>query len=407
MRQSDHSRLWHCPALVFLVGLLLGTVVPAMEADASAPELQISVIGEPKSQEFGWVYVTGMDRDALVQLRESQPDVHQWRRMFSVRLRPPQSPTLESEELPNVVGQYQVLETGLRFVPRFAPRPGLFYHVAVSIDGYKPTAGVFVLNDTAPPVDVKTKVDTVYPSARSIPENTLRLYVHFSKPMRRGQVTEKLRLLDENNKVIQDAFIVGPLGELWDRDQRRLTLLLDPGRIKRGVAPNRNLGPALKAGGRRTLSIDGQFTDAEGHPIESEVRKTYEIDEAIREAVSPNRWVIAAPASGTRASLRIRFDRALDSGMLSHAIGIYDLTGARVEGRTGFGAGETEWSFTPTEPWADSGHIIRVASSLEDVSGNNILAPMDVTVTPSLPLTSREAGRKHTEIQFTPNKQIN
>jgi len=406
MRKHYQFRVFSWPALVCLLGMLIGTTLSATEADASTSELQIRVNMEPKSQEFGWVYVTGVDPDVLARLRESNPDMHEWRHMFSVQLRP-QSPKLESDELPNAAGQYEILESGIRFVPRFAPMQGLTYHVGVRIDGHKPTAGVFVLNDAFLPAHVTTKVDTIYPSARSIPENTLRLYVHFSSPMRRGQVTEKIRLLDENNDVIQNAFIVGPLGELWDRDQRRLTLLLDPGRIKRGVAPNRKLGPALKAGGRRTLSIDGQFTDAKGHPIEAGFRKTYEIGEAIREAVSPSRWVIAAPASGSRASLRIRFARALDSGMLSHAIGVYEVNGAGIEGHIGFRAGETEWSFTPTEPWSNRSHVIRVATNLEDVSGNNILAPMDVTVMPSLPASSREAGGKQTEIQFTPIKQTN
>ena len=141
--------------------------------------------------------------------------------------------------------------------------------------------------------------------------------------MRRGQVAKRIRLLDEKHEVIQSAFIVGPLGELWDRDQRRLTLLFDPGRIKRGVGPNRRLGPALVPGLERTLVIVGQFTDAEGRSINTEIRKTYKIVDAIRNAVPPSRWKIAAPETGSRAPLRIRFTRALDHGMLSHAIRVY------------------------------------------------------------------------------------
>ena len=72
--------------------------------------------------------------------------------------------------------------------------------------------------------------------------------------MLRGEAWEHLQLLDSNGKVIDLAFLEIDQ-ELWDRDQRRLTVLFDPGRIKRGVLPRDEIGAALEAGKSYTLHM--------------------------------------------------------------------------------------------------------------------------------------------------------
>lgn len=382
-----------------LVRALVMAVAFSGGSPVSATELQISVDTKSKSPEFGWVYVTGLDYDFLEQLREKTPGEHIWRRMFSVQSTS-LSPELDGADLPSVAGRYEILETGIRFVPRFTLTQGLSYQVSLKFDGHQPASQTFTLEDAARPTEARAAIEAIYPSAQSIPENTLRLYVHFSRPMQRGQVAEKIRLVDESDEIVPDTFIVGPLGELWDRDQRRLTLLFDPGRLKRGVGPNRDLGPALKTGGRRTLIVDGTFLDATGHPIGAAYRRTYEIDDAIRKAVAPQRWVVDAPTSGALDPLRLRFARALDSGMLSRAIRVIDAED--VDGHIAVAAGETEWVFTPAAPWSAEEYTVRVANILEDVSGNNVRTPMDVTMSAAPDASTMVSAGVSTEIGFTP-----
>lgn len=404
---NGQFKLFLCPTgHWFSMGILFAVATTAIGTAAEpTTELQIRVNEERKSKHFGRICVTGVDRSALARLRQSNPDLREWRRLFSVKLQPPSS-KLESEELPNVSGRYELLETGFRFTPRFAPTRGLKYLVRVKIDGHSPATGTFVLNDASSPVPVTTKVNTIYPSAATIPENTLRLYVHFSRPMRRGQVAKRIRLLDENSEVVEGAFIIGPLGELWDGYQRRLTLLLDPGRIKRGVDPNRRLGLALLAGRERTLIIDGQFTDAEGRSLDTECRKTYRIVGAVRDAVQPKKWTIAAPETNSRAPLRLRFPRALDHGMLSHAIRVYDDDEGAIDGRANIAPGETEWSFTPAKQWKSGSHSIRVAANLEDISGNNLVSPLDVAVKRSTSRSDRPIQAAQIERLFSPIESV-
>jgi hypothetical protein len=47
----------------------------------------------------------------------------------------------------------------------------------------------------------------------------------------------------------------------------RLTLFIDPGRIKRGVLPLEEVGPALEEGKRYTLMIDRDLKDGTGNPL--------------------------------------------------------------------------------------------------------------------------------------------
>ncbi|MCH7864908.1 MAG: hypothetical protein IIC56_06820, partial [Proteobacteria bacterium] len=102
----------------------------------------------------------------------------------------------------------------------------------------------------------------VYPSADVLPENLLKFYLHFSAPMSRGDSYQHIRLVRQNGSVVDLPFLELDQ-ELWDRRQTRLTLLFDPGRIKRGLKPHEEVGPALKPGRRYTLEIDAHWLNAE------------------------------------------------------------------------------------------------------------------------------------------------
>ena len=51
------------------------------------------------------------------------------------------------------------------------------------------------------------EVSAIVPTSDALPENLLRLYVHFSKPMRRGQVRGAIKLIGENEETIVNPFL--------------------------------------------------------------------------------------------------------------------------------------------------------------------------------------------------------
>src|ERR1700741_2432210 len=99
-----------------------------------------------------------------------------------------------------------------------------------------------------------TEVTHIFPLSDVLPENLLRFYVCFSNSMQRGRASEDISLLDSDGQPVADALYRPPC-ELWDRRMQHLTVLLDPGRLKRWVGPNRELGPPLKAGQAYTLAV--------------------------------------------------------------------------------------------------------------------------------------------------------
>ena len=142
-------------------------------------------------------------------------------------------------------------EDGIRFIPHFPFESGIRYRASFDPRplGRPELSEVLTLEFSLPRETgaVRTEVKHVFPSSDSLPENLLRFYVCFSNPMQRGRAEEHIRLLGPDGQPAPDVLYRPPV-ELWDRSMRHLTILLDPGRLKRGVGPNRELGPPLKGG---------------------------------------------------------------------------------------------------------------------------------------------------------------
>jgi hypothetical protein len=219
-------------------------------------------------------------------------------------------------------------------------------------------------------------VKHVFPSADALPENLLRFYICFSNSMQRGRVEAEISLLDSNGEPAPDVLYRAPV-ELWDRSMQHLTILLDPGRLKRGVGPNRELGPPLKAGQVYTLAIGARMTDLSGSQLPKTVYKHFRVTDAVREPIAVEQWKIVSPRANSRQPLVLTFPRPLDWALLSHTIAIASPSEQSVDGVVKIDQCERRWCFTPTSPWAAGNYHIRVASSLEDVCGNSMMAAFD------------------------------
>lgn len=217
-----------------------------------------------------------------------------------------------------------------------------------------------------------TRVAAVYPSTNILPENQLKLYIYFSAPMQRGEVWPKLHLLEENGKPVVLPFVELEQ-ELWDRDQKRLTLLFDPGRIKRGVKPNMDMGPVLVEGKRYTLVVDRELKDGHGAPLSETFRREFLVGPAERRGIDPQQWKITAPKAGTRDPLMLDFGRPLDYALLQD---VFQVTG--VPGTMSVASEETRWSFQPAQAWKSGNHTLVIDMALEDLAGNRIGRPFDV-----------------------------
>jgi hypothetical protein len=297
-------------------------------------------VRDPENEHFGTVLLTGA--------RESRD----WPKIFTVRVGDADAGA------PPVLGEYFEEGDSVRFRPRFAFSAGLTYRARfenVEIDFTMPGRDPGEL----------PRVEAVYPSSEEVPENLLRLYVHFSHPMRAKDVPGRVHLYDAEGAEVALPFVEIQTG-LWDAEAKRLTLFFHPGRVKRGVGPNLALGPPLRAGFVYRLVIDREMKDRRGLELEAPFEKDLRVVAADRTSPDPSSWNLRPGVS----SLEVDLDEALDRALLLRLIRVERDNGAEVPGASSTSSNETRFLFTPAVPWPPGAYRLVVDPEIEDLAGN-------------------------------------
>jgi hypothetical protein len=330
--------------------------------------------------------ILALDASAqTVQLQSGTFRVLGWKPDSSVRIQ--DLPTILAiytggADAPPVIGTYSIEEDNLVFRPRFPLVPGVSYRAVLKLPGRPATETL--LNARKPDSAASTRIEHVYPSANVLPSNALRLYIYFSAPMSRGEAWKRIHLIDENGKADPLAFLVAE--ELWDTDYQRLTVFFDPGRIKRGVRPNLEMGPPISDGKQYTLVIDREFLDANGLPLKDGFKKPFRGTAAERESIDTKQWRLNSPRAGTVDALEVNFPKPLDYALLQRCLKI-----PAVSGTVSIDHDETRWRFIPAQAWMPGDYTLSVDVALEDLAGNRIDRPFDVDTSekrPDNPLTN-------------------
>jgi hypothetical protein len=330
--------------------------------------------------DYGAVDVRPIDPAALAALQRTKPELAEWREVFAIYAG-------DTTGLP-MFGEYSVVHDTLRFTPRFPPAEGTTYIARYNADAlYRRigrTAGPYggahatwqLLADTTGAI---TAVIAIYPSADVLPMNLLRMYVHFSGPMAEGESFHRIRLYADNDSLIRDPFFTaGESVELWDRPNRnRLTLLFDPGRIKRDLRPHEEAGLPLREGHSYRLVIDSGWT-SDGMPLARPFEKRFRVGPMDRTLPRVRDWDLSPPRAASREPLALGFPEPLDHALLQRMITVHRRSGERVRGTVRIGENETRWWFLPEEAWAADSHYVEVDTELEDLAGNNLRKLFDV-----------------------------
>jgi hypothetical protein len=314
---------------------------------------------------------------------------NRWNEVFTV--------SVDSPNVPALLGKYRVENGALVFAPQFPLQPGLSYRAVAKIPGASAVSAVFSI----PKVDAKptTSVERVYPTTNVLPENQLKFYIHFSSPMARGFAYDHVALIDQSGAKVDVPFL--ELGEeLWDPSGRRFTLFFDPGRIKRGLLSQQELGIALHEGKRYTLVIDKGWKDAEGRPLVADFRKAFTVGPADRKVIDLKSWSLAKPVAGTRNALSISFPESMDHAILRRELEVVTAAGTAVGGTVAIGPNERSWLFTPDAVWNRGSYRIRVGNSVADLAGNMIDRPFEVDVFERVDPDVRNGNRPTRSIEF-------
>lgn len=321
--------------------------------------------------------VSGIAKDTLAALQSTNWPAADWPHLLAVYVEQP-----GSEPLP-MLGEHQVQAGWLRFVPAFPLEPGLRYRAVFDAGRLPGTSSAAagkvtsVLQVPVRPERATTTVTQVYPSADVVPENLLKFYVHFSAPMSRGNIYEHIRLFNEANQPVELPFLE-LAEELWSPDMMRLTLFIDPGRIKREVKPLQEIGPALVSGRRYMLVISGSWKDANGNRMKQAFTKRFTVEPPDRDPPDPRRWAYQAPPIRTREPLAVAFAEPMDSALALRMIHVVDAAGLPVAGQPFLMEREHRWKFLPLHAWKAGRYSLVIEPIIEDLAGNNIGRPFEV-----------------------------
>ena len=298
--------------------------------------------------------------------------------------------------MPPVAGSFTLEQSSVCFIPRFPFPDGMRYSLLVDRgpgDPSRKDPEVWTIRrpggETGTP---DTEVAAIYPTAAELPVNLLRFYVHFSGPMSEGWAARAVTVRRQDTGEPLEGVFLPMEPELWDPGRRRLTLLLDPGRIKRGLAPNLEAGYPLIEGVPVEIAIALAFRDAAGRPLTNGAERRYRIGPPVRARIQPDCWQWHIPSPGSMDSLSVAFDRPLDHALLGHCLWVADAAGSAMPGQGIIGPGERSWRFIPEHPWGKNGYQLVIEPTLEDVAGNSAARVFDRDVT-KLEDTPSEAKR--------------
>ena len=286
-----------------------------------------------------------------------------------------------------LLGSYNFNEGNYTFEPVVPFSDGITY--ILKENGEQKSSFTIQKNDN---VEAPTLI-AIYPSTNTVPENLLKMYFQFSKPMQEvGSALDFIKVTNNTTGKEVDVFLELNT-ELWNKEHTRLTLWLDPGRIKTDLIPNKEKGLPILKGNEYTLTIDPNWGDAEGNTLEKPYQKIFNVIE--RDAKNPRvqDWQLLVNLD----VLTIHFNEPLDGALVNSSFSIKNANDEIVVGDFELINQEQTLKFQPEHPFAIGEYMLIVESKLEDLAGNNLNHPFDKDLTE----TNSEKETEFKTLKFT------
>lgn len=273
-----------------------------------------------------------------------------------------------------ILGDYDISRERIIFRPIVPFTAGLQYEVRLKGE----PIGQFKVpgrdNNTAGPEL------TIYPTNDTLPENVLKLYLEFTRPMQEGRALNYIRIVKNNKDTLPGVFLdLQP--ELWNKENTILTVWFDPGRIKRDLQPNKTMGAPIQKGNKYQLVILSGWPDQDGKATAFTYLREFIAGPRDSTMPDPSQWKIEIPKPESDQPVEVIFNEPLDYVLIKNAIRILDGGGKPVPGTINVNDEEKGFNYVPSSPWKAGNYILEVESRLEDNAGNNLNHPFDNDLT--------------------------
>lgn len=225
-------------------------------------------------------------------------------------------------------------------------------------------------------VGERPAVEEVYPTAAVLPRNLLRFYVYFDTEMDRHSSHDQIVIRNGRGERVDDLLLESRF-ELWSENGRRLTIVLDPGRVKTGLSSARRLGEGLQTGEQFALVIGKGVSAANGCELAIEFQHDFLVAGPDIKIPDPMAWNLQVPQAHSKQALEVGLLKPLDHLSLAYRIRVRTSSGRLVPGRIAIGQSDEVWRFTPNQPWAVDQYQLVVDPALEDLAGNRPIGLFD------------------------------
>jgi hypothetical protein len=207
----------------------------------------------------------------------------------------------------------------------------------------------------------------IRPATHWLPANILRFYKHFSEPAEVAFERSELQSVTAEGLLVSDAFLLLN-DELWSPDGRRLTVFMEPGRIKRGMGPDPTHESALIPG--RSYRLDVRT----GGRVLS---KVFDVLPPAMEPLLETDWQVRGPPVRSRRPLKVAFDRVMDDAIVAQEVQVQGADGLRLPGVQALSDDGRRLVFHPDNRWEDAEHRLVFSRRFEDVCGNRFDEALD------------------------------
>ncbi|WP_299252616.1 Ig-like domain-containing protein [uncultured Aquimarina sp.] len=241
-------------------------------------------------------------------------------------------------------------------------------------------------------------VTEVYPSTPILPSNILKLYIRFSKPINTASVYDHIRFINLAGDTLSRTIL--PLeNPLISNDRKLLTLWIEPGRQKRGLGPNKQLGRVFNKDTYR-LIVTKDIKDSNGISMQKDFIHSFNIGNTDRIKPTIDDWKIDIPKINSISKLLVHCSEPMDYGSLQDNINIVDSNTLEVKGMWQLLEQETILSFQPKEPWKKGNYQILCNPEIEDLAGNNLSRLFDKEIKNG---SNKESINQQYSLRFTIN----